>query len=125
MLTAMMVYLVGFGVAALIVAVAMWRQTSCSPNPRNSQQLFMVSTASGFPVRRSSFWRLAKEDRDVAGLLVRRQEGDDDLARVAVFASKSVFDFCEWIVVTELLAQYFEREPGGVLTFTAVRAIEV
>lgn len=85
----------------------------------------MVSTASGFPVRRSSFWRLAKEDRDVAGLLVRRQEGDDDLARVAVFASKSVFDFCEWIVVTELLAQYFEREPGGVLTFTAVRAIEV
>jgi hypothetical protein len=45
MLTAMMVYVVGFGVAALIVAVSMWRQTSCSPNPQKSQQLYMVSAA--------------------------------------------------------------------------------
>jgi hypothetical protein len=42
MLTAMMVYLVGFGAAALIVAFAMWRQTSCSPNPQQSRQLYMV-----------------------------------------------------------------------------------
>ena len=118
MLTAMMVYLVGFGVAALIVGLAMWRQTSCSPNPQRSQQLYMVSS-------RLSFGRLAKKNRDVARLLVRRQERDDDLARAAAFATKSVFDLCQWIVVTELLAQGVEREPGSVFTFTAVRAIEV
>jgi hypothetical protein len=32
-LTAMMVYLAGLGVAALIVAFAVWRESSCSPNP--------------------------------------------------------------------------------------------
>lgn len=54
MLTAMMVYLVGFGVAALIVAIAMWRQTSCSPNPQKSRQLYMVLAAPGVADRRQT-----------------------------------------------------------------------
>ena len=51
MLTAMAVYLVGFGVAAVIVAVSMWRQTSCSPNPPKSQQLYMVLAPPDFAYR--------------------------------------------------------------------------
>jgi hypothetical protein len=51
MLTAMMVYLIGFGVAALIVSVAMWRQTSCSPNPQKSRELYMVLAAPDFADR--------------------------------------------------------------------------
>jgi hypothetical protein len=45
MLTAMTVYLFGFGVAALVVAFAVGRQTSCTPNPQTFHQPYMVLTA--------------------------------------------------------------------------------
>jgi hypothetical protein len=63
MLTAMMVYLVGFGLAALIVAVSMWRQTSCSPIPQKSRQLYMVLAAPGFADRSA---RPAHSTRSIA-----------------------------------------------------------
>jgi hypothetical protein len=60
MLTAMSVYLVGFGVAALIVTFAMWRQTSCSPNSQKSQELYMVLAAPGFADRQQTIvWAIA------------------------------------------------------------------
>ncbi len=42
MLTAMMVYLAGLGVAVLIVAFAVWRETSCSPCPQKFHPSYMV-----------------------------------------------------------------------------------
>jgi len=41
-LTAMMVYSVGFVVAALIAAFALWRATSSSPIPHKSELLYVV-----------------------------------------------------------------------------------
>jgi hypothetical protein len=43
MLTAMMVYLAGLGVAALIVAFAVWRGASCSPNPQKFHPQYMAA----------------------------------------------------------------------------------
>jgi hypothetical protein len=40
----------------------------------------------------SSSWRLAKEMRQVAGLLIRCQEGDDNLSRAAALGSQTIFD---------------------------------
>lgn len=49
MLTAMMVYLIGLSVAALIVAFAVWRDPSCSPNPQQFHPRYMVSIAPHDP----------------------------------------------------------------------------
>jgi len=47
MLTAMMVYLFGLGVAALIVAFAVWRDASCSPNPQKFHPQYMAVAIRG------------------------------------------------------------------------------
>jgi len=46
-LTAMMVYSVGFVVAALIAAFALWRATSSSTIPHNSELLYVVQIIAG------------------------------------------------------------------------------
>jgi hypothetical protein len=43
-LTAMMVYSIVLGLAALLVAFAVWRETSWTPGPQKSFQLYMVLT---------------------------------------------------------------------------------
>jgi putative ABC transport system permease protein len=43
MLTPMMMYAVGFGAAALIISLSVWRDASCSPNPQKFYPLYMVS----------------------------------------------------------------------------------
>jgi hypothetical protein len=43
-LTAMMVYSIVLGLAALLVAFAVWRETSWNPGPQKSYQLYMVLT---------------------------------------------------------------------------------
>ncbi len=43
MLTAMMVYLAGVGVAALIVAFTVWRDASCSPNPQKFHAQYLAA----------------------------------------------------------------------------------
>ena len=45
MLTAMMMYAIGFGAAALIVAIAVWREASCSLTPQKFHPLYVVSIA--------------------------------------------------------------------------------
>jgi len=54
MLTAMMMYAVGFGAAALIVSFAVWREASYSPNRQKSYPLYMVSIAPNFVGRSDS-----------------------------------------------------------------------
>lgn len=54
LLTVLTVYLVGFGVAGLIMAFASLRETSCSPNPQKSQPLYMVSIAPNIAGRSDS-----------------------------------------------------------------------
>lgn len=46
MLWAMMMYTVVFGVAALVVACALWREASCSPNPQKFHPLYMALSAA-------------------------------------------------------------------------------
>ena len=45
-LAAMMAYSLGLAVAALVVTIAMWRETSCSPNPQKSNPSYLVWNAS-------------------------------------------------------------------------------
>ncbi len=45
MLTAMMMYAIGFAAAALIVALAVWREASCGLTPQRFHSLYMVSNA--------------------------------------------------------------------------------
>jgi hypothetical protein len=45
MLWAMMMYTVAFGVAALVVAFALWREAPCSPTPQKFHPLYMVLSA--------------------------------------------------------------------------------
>jgi hypothetical protein len=47
MLTAMMVYSIVLGLAALLVAFAVWRETSCTTGPQKSYQLYMVLATPG------------------------------------------------------------------------------
>jgi hypothetical protein len=51
MLTAMMIYVVSFAVAALVVVLAVWREASCSPNPQKFHPLYMVSIAADLEER--------------------------------------------------------------------------
>jgi hypothetical protein len=44
-LTAMMVYSIVLGLAALLVAFAVWRETIWNPGPTKSYQLYMVRSA--------------------------------------------------------------------------------
>ena len=44
-LTAMMVYSIVLGLAALLVAFAVWRESIWNPGPQRSYQLYMVLTA--------------------------------------------------------------------------------
>jgi hypothetical protein len=69
--------------------------------------------------------RLLKEMRDVAGSLIRCEEGDDDLARLAALASQPVFELDQWEGIAEMLAQFLERESGGVFALSAIRAVVV
>ena len=46
-LTAMMVYSVGFGAAALMAAVAVWRANSNCPLSHGSEQPYVVQLAEG------------------------------------------------------------------------------
>jgi hypothetical protein len=48
-LTAMMVYSVGFGVAALMAAVAVWRANSSCPESRSPEQPYVVQTDNRDP----------------------------------------------------------------------------
>ena len=45
MLTAILVYAIGFGIAALIVLLALSREASCAPNPQIPQQRYIVWVA--------------------------------------------------------------------------------
>jgi hypothetical protein len=51
MLTVMMIYMVGFAVAALVVVLAVWREASCSPNLPKFHPLLMVSIAADLAER--------------------------------------------------------------------------
>jgi putative ABC transport system permease protein len=54
LLTALMVYSVGIGAAALIVAIALLREPSRHPNPQKSQLLYLVSVAPNIAGRSDS-----------------------------------------------------------------------
>lgn len=53
-LTAMMVYSVGFGVATLMAAVAVWRANSNYPQSRRPEQPYVVQVAVDKPNRETA-----------------------------------------------------------------------
>ena len=73
----------------------------------------------------SSVRWLVEQVRHVARSLVRREEGDDDLSRAAVLTSQALSHLPQWKAIAEVLAQFLERKPCGVLALTAVRAVVV
>jgi hypothetical protein len=68
---------------------------------------------------------LAKEVRDVAGALIRRQKRDDYLPRAATLAPWPFSHFCQREIIAKMRAQLHEGEPSGVLALAAIRAVEV
>jgi hypothetical protein len=50
-LSAMMVYSIGFGAAALVATIAVWRSTSMCPASRRPEHLYVVRIVSGDAAR--------------------------------------------------------------------------
>jgi hypothetical protein len=69
--------------------------------------------------------RLVEERCNIPCSLVRRQEGDDDLARAAAFAAQSVLHSGQRERVTKLLAQLLEGQSSRMLALAAIRTVVV